>query len=60
MEVMLVLIPVTVLLVAVALWGFVWSVREGQFEDLDKEAFSILFEDSAAGDAASPASEEKQ
>jgi cbb3-type cytochrome oxidase maturation protein len=45
MEVMLILIPVTVALVGVALWSFVWSVKNEQFDDLDKEAYSILFDD---------------
>jgi len=45
MEVMLILIPVTVALVGVALWSFIWSVKNDQFDDLDKEAYSILFDD---------------
>ena len=45
MEVMLILIPVTMALVGVALWSFIWSVKNDQFDDLDKEAYSILFDD---------------
>lgn len=45
MEVIFVLIPVSLVIIIVALWAFVWSVRNDQFEDLDKEAHSILFED---------------
>lgn len=29
----------------IALWAFVWSVKNEQFEDLEKEAHSILFEE---------------
>ena len=45
MELFLVLIPVTVALVALSLWGFVWSARHEQFEDLDRQAYSILFDE---------------
>ena len=45
MEVIFVLIPVSLVIVVVILWAFVWSVRHEQFEDLEKEAHSILFED---------------
>lgn len=45
MEVVFVLIPISLVIIGVALWAFVWSVRNDQFEDLDKEAFSILFDD---------------
>ena len=45
MELFLVLIPVTVALVALSLWAFVWSARHEQFEDLDRQAYSILFDD---------------
>ncbi len=45
MELFLVLIPITVILVAFSLWGFIWSARNDQFDDLDKQAYSILFDD---------------
>jgi len=45
MELFLVLIPVTVVLVVVSIWAFLWSARNDQFEDLDKQAYSILFDD---------------
>ena len=44
MEVVFILIPISLVIVGVALWAFVWSVRNDQFEDLEKEAFAILFE----------------
>ena len=46
MEVIFVLVPVSLIVVGISLWAFVWSVRNEQFEDLEKEAHSILFEDS--------------
>ena len=45
MELFLVLIPITVVLVAFSLWGFIWSARNEQFDDLEKQAYSILFDD---------------
>ena len=48
MEVVFVLIPISLVIVAVALWAFVWSVRHDQFEDLEKEAYTILFDDEHA------------
>jgi cbb3-type cytochrome oxidase maturation protein len=45
MEVVFVLIPVSLLIVIVAIWAFVWSVRTDQYEDLEKEAFRILIDE---------------
>jgi len=45
MEVVFILIPVSLLIVILAIWGFVWSVRTDQYEDLEKEAFRILVDD---------------
>ena len=45
MEVIFILVPVSLVIVTIALWAFVWSVKNEQFEDLEKEAHSILFED---------------
>lgn len=45
MELFLVLIPVTMALVALSLWAFVWSARNEQFDDLDRQAYSILFDE---------------
>lgn len=45
MELFLVLIPVTIIIVGISIWAFLWSARNDQFEDLDKQAYSILFDD---------------
>ena len=42
MEILFVLIPVSLLIVLVALYAFVWSVKNGQFDDLEKEGQRIL------------------
>lgn len=45
MDVIWVLIPLSVLLMLVAVRAFVWAVRSRQFDDLDREASRILFEE---------------
>ena len=42
MNALLVLIPVSVVLIAAAIWAFVWAVDAGQFDDLDTPAYSVL------------------
>ena len=39
------LIPIAVGLVGFAIWLFVWAVDNGQYDDLDGPAHSILFDD---------------
>ena len=48
MEILFVLIPVSLIIVMISLAAFVWSVHNRQYEDLDKEAYRILFDDNAA------------
>ena len=45
MSVIYVLIPIAILFVIIGLAVFFWAVRSKQFEDLDKQGFSILFDD---------------
>ncbi len=42
MEILFVLIPVSLVIVLLALYAFVWSVNNGQFDDLEKEGQRIL------------------
>lgn len=44
MSIIYVLIPIAVLFVLIGLGVFFWAVRSRQFDDLDKEAYSILFD----------------
>ncbi|MEN1959762.1 cbb3-type cytochrome oxidase assembly protein CcoS [Luteimonas sp. MJ246] len=46
MNVLLFLIPVSIVLLAIAVWAFRWAVRKGQFENLDAAAIDILRDDS--------------
>ena len=45
MESLFILIPITLLLVGVAIAVFFWAMRSGQFDDLDSPAWRILGDD---------------
>jgi cbb3-type cytochrome oxidase maturation protein len=45
MEILYVLIPLSLGLVAFALWSFVWSVNNRQFDDLERQGWSVLFDE---------------
>lgn len=45
MSIIYVLIPIAMLFVAIAVALFFWAVRSEQFEDLDRQGYSILFDD---------------
>jgi cbb3-type cytochrome oxidase maturation protein len=48
MNIILMLIPLTLVLVLVAGWGFFWAVETGQFDDLDSAGWDVLVDDNAA------------
>jgi cbb3-type cytochrome oxidase maturation protein len=50
MNALLVLIPVALLLGAIGLAAFLWSMKSGQFDDLDGAAARILDDDDEPGD----------
>ena len=45
MTIVLVLLPLTLLLVGIAVWAFFWAVGDGQFDDMDSPAYRILLDD---------------
>lgn len=45
MEIVYVLIPLSIVLLAVAIGIFFWAVNNGQFEDLESPAWRILRDD---------------
>ncbi len=45
MDILLLLIPVTMLLLVVSGLLFWWTVKSGQYDDLDSPAQRILFDD---------------
>ena len=48
MSIIYVLIPIAILFVIIGLSVFFWAVRARQFDDLDKEGFSILFDEESS------------
>ena len=47
MNALLILIPLSLVLLLAAIWAFAWSVRRGQFDDLDTPAIDLLQDDPA-------------
>jgi cbb3-type cytochrome oxidase maturation protein len=45
MTILLLLVPLSLVLLGVAIAAFVWAVRSGQFEDLDAPPLDVLHED---------------
>ena len=39
------LIPLSMILLAIALWAFNWAVKSKQFDDLERSGSDILFDD---------------
>lgn len=62
MNILLMLVPLSLVLLVVAVAAFVWAVKRGQFDDLDTPALDILEDDDrplppppvAAGEAREP------
>ncbi|GIU47983.1 cytochrome oxidase maturation protein Cbb3 [Shewanella sairae] len=48
MSIIYVLIPIAMIFVLVAVAIFFWAVKSDQFDDLEKQSVSILFEDDDA------------
>ena len=45
MSIIYVLIPIAMLFVSIAVWIFFWAVKSEQFDDLDRQSVSILFDE---------------
>jgi len=61
MQILYVMIPLGLVLVACGLWAFFWAVGNGQFDDLDSPGWTILAdEDSANEDAGPPSAPDAQ
>ena len=45
MNILLFLVPLSLVLLAAAVWAFMWAVRRGQFDDMDTPAIDILRDD---------------
>ena len=51
MNIIFVLIPLSLVLVALAVWAFFWSVNHSQFDDLDTPALIPLSDETSIGPA---------
>jgi cbb3-type cytochrome oxidase maturation protein len=45
MDILYLLIPISLIIVAIAVWIFMWAIRSGQYEDLEGPAHRILMDD---------------
>lgn len=45
MTMLYVLIPLAVVLLAVAVWAMLWAIKTGQFDDLDSQGWSVVLDD---------------
>jgi len=47
MEILYIMIPLGLVLVAFGLWAFFWATGTGQFDDLDSPGWTVLEDDKA-------------
>lgn len=45
MSVMYIVLPLAFLFAGIAVWAFIWAVRQGQLDDLDTPAVRMLLDD---------------
>ncbi len=45
MNMVFVLIPLALLLLALAAWALVWAIRSGQFDDLESHGWTVVLDD---------------
>ncbi|MCX7041923.1 MAG: cbb3-type cytochrome oxidase assembly protein CcoS [Gammaproteobacteria bacterium] len=46
MTILLFLVPVSLALLGLAIWAFLWAVKSGQYDDLDSPSIDMLRDDS--------------
>lgn len=54
MDSLFLLIPIALLFCAIAIKLLLWAINNGQYDDLDKEAWRILADDDAAPQTKQP------
>ena len=60
MDIIFVLIPLSLVLLGVAVWAFFWAVRSRQFDNLDAEAWRILLDGDREMPPESPSAEPRK
>jgi cbb3-type cytochrome oxidase maturation protein len=56
-DIVYLMVPLGLVLVALGLWAFFWAVGSGQFDDLDSPGWSVLKDDTQPPAAQSPAAQ---
>lgn len=54
MSVIYIVLPLAIALAGLALLGFIWAVRQGQFDDLQTPSLRVLTEDDAPNSTPAP------
>lgn len=54
MSIIYILIPIAILLTSLGIYLFFWAVKTEQFDDLEKQGMSILFDDEHQEDLSAP------
>ncbi|MCV6637940.1 cbb3-type cytochrome oxidase assembly protein CcoS [Candidatus Albibeggiatoa sp. nov. NOAA] len=44
MEILFLLIPISLIIIGLIVWMFLWAIRSGQFDDLEGPAHQILMD----------------
>ncbi len=60
MNIIFILIPLGLVLLALAVAAFFWAVRSGQYDDLESPAWRVVLDDDRAPPAESPAGTDSQ
>lgn len=60
MDIIFVLIPLSLVLLGVAVWAFFWAVRTRQFDNLDAEAWRILLDGDREAPPEKPADQARE
>ncbi|MDP5146523.1 cbb3-type cytochrome oxidase assembly protein CcoS [Shewanella sp. ULN5] len=60
MSIIYVLIPIAMLFVLIAVAIFFWAVKSEQFDDLDRQSVSILFDDDNQSSPSKPNAPKKE
>jgi cbb3-type cytochrome oxidase maturation protein len=45
MKILFLLLPLTLIVLGIAVWALIWAVKTGQFDDLEGPAHRILMDD---------------
>lgn len=61
MTILYLMIPLSIALIALGVWAFLWAIRSGQFDDMEGPAYRILMDDdSPSTGQATPAQRDRE